>query len=219
MTVLLIVSAIVCLAGEYLHLPVLIHVAKPLATIAVILIAGRSARPVSTSYRTLITAGLVASLAGDVFLMLPSDRFIAGLASFLVAHLLYIAAFGRHGGGVRDAVAATVFALAGVMLAFLWPSLGALRIPVVIYVMVIATMAWQALSRWRRLRTMDARLAAIGGVVFLVSDSALAVGKFRGEFPGSALLVLGTYWVAQWCIAMSVTANATRTVPGPITTA
>ncbi len=219
MTILLIVSAIVCLAGEYLQLPALVYVAKPLATIAVILIAARSTRPVSAPYQRLITAGLVASLAGDVFLMLPSDQFIAGLASFLVAHLLYIAAFARHGGGVRDAKGALVFLAAGLMLAYLWPTLGALRIPVVVYVLVIATMAWQALSRWRRLRTSDAQLAAVGGVLFLVSDSALALGKFHGEFPDSALVVLGTYWAAQWCIARSVTANDTHSVQQPITNA
>ncbi len=74
---------------------------------------------------------------------------------------------------------------------------------------VIATMAWQAIARWHARGTADARLAAIGAMTFLVSDASLAWGKFRGDFAGSALLVLGTYWLAQWCIARSVTTGRT----------
>ncbi len=209
MTALLIVSALACILGEYLDLRTLVYVAKPLATIAVILIAARSTHPVSGRYKALITAGLVCSLAGDVFLMLPGDQFVAGLSSFLVAHLLYITAFVRHGGGLRDPKAALVFAIGIVMLAVLWPTLGALRIPVTIYVVVIATMAWQAIARWRLLGTADARLAAVGAMSFLVSDASLAFGRFRGELPGSTVLVLATYWFAQWCIARSVTPSRT----------
>ncbi len=209
LTALLTVAALTCLAGEYLHVPALVYAGKPLATLAAIGIAARSADAVGAGYRAWITAGLVCSLVGDVFLMLPSDQFVAGLASFLVAHLLYIAAFVRHGGRTRDVVAAGVFGVAALMLVVIWPTLGALRWPVVAYVSVIATMAWQALARWRHLRTGDAQLAAVGALIFLCSDSALALRKFRGDFPGSVVVVLGTYWIAQWCIAASVTRQRT----------
>ena len=43
--------------------------------------------------RTWFVIAVLLSLAGDVFLMLPSDRFVAGLASFLLAHVAYIAGF------------------------------------------------------------------------------------------------------------------------------
>lgn len=209
MTLTLVFAAITCLLGDFLDIRALIYIGKPLATIAVIMIAWRSRAPVSASYRALITAGLLWSLAGDVFLMLPGDRFIAGLASFLVAHLLYIAAFARDGGNRGDLRSAAVYLFGGAMLALLWPTLGALRLPVTVYVAVIATMAWQALARAQRRQTPDARLAAIGAVFFLLSDSALAWGRFRGALPASALIVLGSYWLAQWCIARSVTASAT----------
>ncbi len=210
MTALLIASALACLAGEFLGIRPLIYVAKPLATIATILIALRATGPVSPRYRTLVTLGLVCSLAGDVFLMLPGDRFVAGLASFLVAHLLYIGAFATHGGGLRDWRAASVFVLAGAMLAVLWPALGALRVPVIAYVTVIAAMGWQALARYHRMGSPSAGLAAMGALSFLVSDSALARRKFRGDFTGSVLVVLGTYWFAQWCIARSVSHSSTQ---------
>ena len=63
-------------------------------------------------------------------------------------------------------------------------------------------MAWQAFSRWGR--SPGAELAALGAVSFLVSDGALALGRFRGEFTGGALVVLVSYWLAQWLIARSV---------------
>lgn len=182
----------------------LIYVAKPLATIAALMLAALTKVPVSPRYRALISAGLAASLAGDVFLMLPGDRFIAGLASFLVAHLLYIAAFASEKGGLRNPAATTTVGLFAVaMLAFLWPDLGALRAPVAAYVTVIAVMGWQAFARWGR--SPGAELAALGAMSFLVSDSALAIGRFRGDFAGGTALVLVTYWLAQWLIARSVT--------------
>src|SRR5213080_3500470 len=46
-----------------------------------------------TRYDTAILIGLVFSLAGDVFLMLPRARFVAGLTSFLAAHIAYLFAF------------------------------------------------------------------------------------------------------------------------------
>lgn len=200
---MLFVAALACLAGEYLTVRPLVYAAKPLATITTLLIALRAAPPVSTRYRALICAGLVASLAGDVFLMLPGDRFIAGLASFLVAHLLYITAFASEKGGLRNPAAAlTIGIFAAAMLAWLWPDLGALRLPVGAYVTVIAVMGWQAFARWGH--SPGAERAAIGALSFLASDSALAVSRFRGEFAGSTLLVLGTYWLAQWLFARSV---------------
>jgi hypothetical protein len=51
------------------------------------------------------------------------------------------------------------------------------------------------------------RLAALGGVAFVASDSLLAWDKFAGGIPMPALLVLATYWFAQWCIARSVEAG------------
>lgn len=196
-------AALVCLAGEYLDLRPLVYVAKPLATIAALLIAARASSPVSPRYRALVTAGLAASLAGDVSLMLPGDRFTAGLASFLVAHLLYIAAFASEKGGLRNPAAAfTIGLVAAAMLVLLWPDLGALRLPVGAYVTVIAVMGWQAFARWGH--SPGSERAAIGALSFLVSDGALAVNRFRGGFGGSTLVVLGTYWLAQWLIARSV---------------
>ncbi|HEX2202227.1 MAG TPA: lysoplasmalogenase family protein, partial [Longimicrobium sp.] len=81
------------------------YLLKPLATALVLALALVTAPGADPAYRALIAAGLLFSLFGDVFLMLPEDRFVAGLASFLVAHLLYTAAFVRDGAGFSPGLA------------------------------------------------------------------------------------------------------------------
>jgi uncharacterized membrane protein YhhN len=86
----------------------------------------------------------------------------------------------------------------------LWPHLGALRAPVCGYVAVIASMGTAALAQWWAVDTGWAALALLGAVAFLASDTALAFDRFRGPLPAAPLLVLGTYFPAQWWIALSV---------------
>ncbi len=208
---LLVLFAIACLVGEYLDVRWLVYLAKPAATITLIALALLGPPTVSRRYRGLVVVGLVASLAGDIWLMLPGDRFVPGLASFLVAHLCYIAAFAGAGGGWRGPGAALgVGVVAGAILAVLWPALGALRGPVVAYVLVIAVMAWQAIARWQHVGGASAALAAAGAVAFLASDASLALRRFVSDFPAGPVVVLATYWLAQYLIARSVSAASQR---------
>jgi uncharacterized membrane protein YhhN len=148
--------------------------------------------------------GLLFSLAGDVFLMLPSDQFAAGLVSFLVAHLFYTAAF-TSGTGFGFSWRALPCALYGLAIfSILAPHLGEMKLPVVVYVVVILVMAWQAWERWPQTGQSAALLAFLGAVLFVVSDSALAVNRFRGQYQSAQALILSTYFAAQWLMARSV---------------
>ncbi len=155
-------------------------------------------------YRRLVLIGLGFSLAGDVFLMLPARAFAAGLASFLVAHVLYIGAFTTAAAAELAPVAGAPFAVAaGIVLRALWPHLGGLRIPVVIYVLAIALMGWRAGAQWTALGSTAAALALIGAVLFTLSDAVLALNRFRAPIAGAQAVVLSSYWAAQWAIALS----------------
>jgi uncharacterized membrane protein YhhN len=189
---------------EALGVDAAVYVFKPLATLALAVLAHRAAAP--ASYRRWITIGLLASLAGDILLMLPGTLFVPGLAAFLVAHLCYITAFATDGAGVRASLlpALPIVALAVMVLTYLWPSLDALRVPVVCYIAVISTMAWQANARWIARRTPGAAYAAVGSVFFLASDASLAIRKFHGPFAGAMFVVLVTYYTAQWGLMLSV---------------
>lgn len=202
------VTAVLNSRADILGLHWQVYLFKPLATLALaaIVLHDRGA----SRYRMWIGAGLVASLAGDILLMLPMGLFVHGLAAFLVGHLCYIRAFSGDGAGLRAPllIGVPVFAAAIAMLAYLWPSLGPMRLPVVCYVLAISTMSWQAIARWWVRRTNDAAFAAVGSLFFLASDSTLAANRFAAPFASAGAVVLVTYYAAQWAI--------TRSASGPM---
>jgi uncharacterized membrane protein YhhN len=97
------------------------------------------------------------------------------------------------------------FGAAGAALLFvLWPGIGrSTRIPVVIYVVMLLAMAAQASSRALQLRSTTSLAAGAGAALFAVSDSLLAIDRFRSPLRGGRALVRLTYFTAQWLIAMS----------------
>jgi len=214
-------AAVGAIAGALLGGPwTWLHYAcKPLATALLLLLAARAVAPVSARYRRTILLGLGFSLLGDIFLMLPMDLFLAGLGAFLLAHLCYMGAFFAGSDARTRLVSITPFALFGVAnLVGLLPRLeNAMRVPVIAYVIALLLMAGFALARARSLRAQEsatsavavsARLAAIGAVFFVASDTLLAWDRFGGSLPLASLWVLATYFIAQWHIARSVDLQA-----------
>lgn len=194
-------------AWQWLH-----WVCKPLATLLIFLLAWRVAQPVSVSYRRRVLFGIGFCLLGDVLLMLPKDLFVPGLLSFLLAHGCFIAAFSSD---VRFAVRwqpwVGCLAFGAGMAVLLWPGIAlALRVPVLVYISVLATMAGQALGRasWlkaqRDVRALSARRAGIGALLFMASDALLAWDRFRAALPWAPLYILATYYAAVWLVARSV---------------
>jgi uncharacterized membrane protein YhhN len=196
------------LGGSWLWLH---YAGKPLATLSILWLAASMSPASSPRYRRAVLIGMALSLVGDVLLMLPGDYFVPGLIAFLLAHIAYIAAF-APGSSMQAKLGAFVLlaAVAGANLAGLLPRIGAdLKIPVLAYVVVLASMAALALARaWTpalaNATPSSVRHAAAGGLCFVLSDSLLAWDKFGGGIPFSALLILSSYWLAQWCIAKSV---------------
>ena len=191
-------SAILHLRAEYRGTRRQVYLFKPLTTVTLLLIAALAP---PTRYDTAIILALIFSLAGDVFLMLPGDRFVAGLTSFLLAHAAYIFAFTSNFG--QPLLLAVYAVPAAVVMAILWPRLGRMRVPVTAYMCVIVVMAWQAAARAMELRTAGAILAATGGALFVVSDAVLALNRFRVRFRAAEAVIMTTYVAAQWCIAAS----------------
>jgi uncharacterized membrane protein YhhN len=206
LTILALVSAVLCIRAEEGAGPRRsVYIFKPLTIAWIILLALQEKSPVSPAYKNLIIIGLLCSLVGDIFLMLPSDRFIPGLVSFLVAHLFYIAAFLSRTPHVASLWYALPFLFyGGLMLWLLFPHLGHMKLAVVVYMLVILTMAWQALARWRETGEAGSELAFCGALLFTASDSILALNRFRGHIRHAEFYILSTYFTAQWLIALSV---------------
>jgi uncharacterized membrane protein YhhN len=184
-----------------------LHVAgvlKPLPILLLAVLVARGDGGPGGWYAPLVAAGLCWSMAGDVFLVFPS-RFVPGLASFLVAHGCYVAAFaplGRWDAGAW--LAAIPFAVgAGLYVRVLWPHLGAIRPAVVVYATVIAAMAWRAAAAAAVVPAPGTAAALAGALLFMVSDGILAYDRFVRSFPAAAGLVMTTYYVAQTLIAVS----------------
>ncbi|AVO48891.1 hypothetical protein C6568_06215 [Melaminivora suipulveris] len=181
---------------------------KPAAMVFAITSVANHARDTPTgglfgqkSEPTLLLAALAASLAGDVLLMLPG-LFLPGLVAFLLAHIAYVLLFRRGAPwfAARGALVA-VLLVGALMYAFLWQG-GlpvALRLPVAAYVLVIALMAAQALSRHRTLRASvpATHLVALGALLFMLSDSLLAINLFVRALPWAQVWVLASYYAAQ----------------------
>ncbi|HXG28056.1 MAG TPA: lysoplasmalogenase [Nevskiales bacterium] len=201
---LIAVSTALTILGKY-RSPALLYFFKPLTIGLIILLAWLTGSAQPDRYFWLILAGLAFSAAGDVFLMLPRDRFVPGLVSFLIAHLLYIAAFSAPAGLLSAPLLALPYlAAAGGLLLVLLPKTGRLALPVGVYAAALAAMGWQAASRWDALQDTASLCAMLGAILFLVSDGVLAINRFVRPFRAAELLLLSTYFAAQTLIALSV---------------
>ncbi len=185
-------------------------ICKPLTTVLIFGTAWRMAPPLSARYRRWIAIGMLFSLAGDIFLMLPQDAFVPGLVAFLVAHVCFIRAMLDDARfAARPLALLACLAYAALNLWFLWPSLpAALYAPVVVYVVVLASMGGQAASRaWCHagdVLAVPARWAAVGALLFMLSDTLIAWNRFSVAIPWAALWILATYYAALWCLARSI---------------
>jgi uncharacterized membrane protein YhhN len=208
LTPLVLLAAFLAIRADYRGPRWQHYFCKPLATALILAVALSRAPAAPRVYAAAIIIGLLCSLAGDIFLMLPADRFIAGLVSFLLAHLAYIVAFSAAPGAalaLRSALLLLPLLLYGaVVFRCLLPHLGALTPPVLVYMLVIVAMAWRTLDLWAEVRTIGALAAALGAILFVASDSLLAFNRFAGKFAAAQALILGTYFAAQWLIARSI---------------
>ena len=179
------------------------YVCKP-ATLAALIGAAAALDPRNGSARAWVVVALAFSLAGDVFLMLPQDLFVPGLASFLVGHIAYVVALTRDAGSAGALVVAAVVTVVVVAIVAR-PILGAvwqgddpaLRAPVVLYIVAIGAMATTALATGRP-------LAMVGASLFVASDATIAWNRFVRALPWAPLFIIVTYHLAQAGLVISV---------------
>lgn len=194
-----VVAALVYLVAVVREVPWLRLVAKPLP--ALLLAAWVSSRGRDVLGR-LVAVGLVLSAVGDTLLEL--GHFLPGLVAFLLAHVGYVAAF--VSSDARPALArALPFAAFGVgVFAVLRPGLGAMALPVGVYVAAISTMMWRAAARVNgHAPARAAWLGLAGAVAFGASDTIIAFDRFRVPIPGARWPIMTLYWLGQWGIAAS----------------
>lgn len=145
--------------------------------------------------RGIIVAALGASLVGDVVLMTPDARFEAGLAAFLLAHLLYIAALAPDfelGPALISGllIVAIGFGVVPQLLAAVREHGRLITAAVAAYIVVVSAMGIVASGT-------GLLVTAVGGALFVISDALLGWGRFVGRAPGGRVLVHVTYHLGQ----------------------
>jgi uncharacterized membrane protein YhhN len=199
------ISAVLAIRADAKGRRRLFRVLKPLTMVLVITTAIITRTPVPAAYKTLVLAGLLFSLAGDIALMFPEKWFTAGLVAFLVAHVFYILAFKPGPGHALSAGMFIPFIIFGLlMFRLLAPSLGPMKFPVLVYIAAITAMAGLAAGRFIDMGGIRPLLAFAGAVLFLVSDSVLAYDRFAKKLGPAQAIILGTYFPAQLLIALSI---------------
>ena len=202
-----IVSAVELLAVVF-HWPILIAVAKPGIMLSLIgyYVAGFSKR--SSAF----ILALLFCWAGDVLLLFQANEemfFIFGLIAFLIAHTLYIVAYRQlQWPDRKDELMPTQkirfsfpIVLAGTgLIVILFPTLGDLQIPVLVYALVLMLMVMTALFRYGRTPIVGFWMIFVGASLFMISDSLLAINKFYALIPYGGFFVMLTYCAAQYLI-------------------
>jgi len=205
--VLFFVAVVVAIMGVELPRRILLVLGKPIATLALIGVVLKGPPTVTVA---LVALGLVFSVIGDTALLSKSrTAFLVGLFAFLVAHLLYAAAFlwGEAAGPWwSPAVGIIIYGVAsGWLVRRMWGGLvPSLRVPLVIYTACCTAMAATALATvagpWPVAASMA---AAAGGALFFVSDANLAWLDFVEPYPHGQTVTLSLYWTGQLAIAMA----------------
>lgn len=184
------------------------HVAKPLTLALLIAAAVTADLPATKGW---VVAALALGLVGDVALLRSADRpgrpdraFLAGLVAFLVGHVCYLTAFARHGvhGLTLLAGALVVAGTAGLTLPLILiraRRAGGAELTAAVggYATVLGVMAVFAVGT-------SAIPVAIGGLLFLGSDTILAWDRFVGRLLRGPLLVIVTYHLAQFLIVLGL---------------
>ena len=207
------IAAAVYIVSMWIKLPTVELITKGIPVLCLIVWLWAMPRD---HFANLIMVGLIVSLAGDLVMQWDKALFLPGLLIFLVAQLIYIAAFwgvARRASWVR----LLPFAAWGVI-AFLIlnPQLSDLVLPVAVYIIAIVSMMWRAAALvGAQGKSRDFELAALlGAIAFGLSDTLLAFNRFiwhdtltffniNQAAPFVSTLVIILYWLGQWGIALS----------------
>jgi uncharacterized membrane protein YhhN len=205
---LFVVASLGEILSEIIGLLYLHQVCKPLIMITLGIYYLRHAEFRSTT----VWLAIFFSLAGDVLLMFEDGDpkfFMMGLAAFLIAHIFYILSYRQHQDrfqekslkGIQKIRFSFPIVLAGTgLIVVLYPSLGSLKIPVVVYALVLIVMVLNSVFRYGRTTNVSFGLVFLGSILFMVSDSILAINKFFKPVPAAGFWIMSTYILAQFLI-------------------
>ena len=216
--ILYLLAGIATIYSEFEDLNMLMYISKVLLMPLLMLYFYHHSRDV-TKFKFIYLA-LFFCWLGDIFLMLPRGEnspnaklfFIAGLVAFLIGHLNYIIHFISE---VKSKIKSSyVFKSPYLVLPFvlyivvllrlLFPTLGTMKLPVTIYSIIITMMLLAALNRKNIVNSTSFYFVFVGAILFVFSDSCIAINLFYEPFELARMTIMSTYIVAQLIIIKGV---------------
>jgi len=207
--ILFIVILLSDLFAVYTSNEALRYITKPLLMPLLIVFFIFQTKDIASSLKKWVVLALLFSWGGDVLLMFESmngNFFIFGLVAFLIAHVFYILFYEnviRKEGLNKNYwwfLPVIIYYIA--LIYILSPNLGDMKLPVHIYGIVISYMLIQALQTGRIKNLSAATLMIAGAVLFITSDSILAINKFYESFEYAGIAIMLTYGIAQLLITL-----------------
>ena len=164
--------------------------------------------------KKILLLALTFSWIGDIILMFSESGklyFIFGLIAFLISHIIYILLFNKQLKPDKFKLSfifllgiGAILLYLSVLLSLLLPHLGDLKLPVIIYAMVISTMllfAFKGSLHWQKPANS---YILLGAIIFVSSDSILAINKFYNALPKASFWIMLTYLAAQFLIVSGI---------------
>lgn len=193
------------LVGIVIHNELVTVITKPLLIPCVTAFFISASLFTSSPLKRYIITALFFSWIGDVLLLFQAGQptfFIGGLIAFLIAHIFYIIFFYRiwitQQLKIKPVLLLLVVIFYAGLISFLLPHLNAMLIPVLVYGFVISTMLWFALHMYLLRYKVAAAHFISGAMLFVISDSVLAINKFYQPFSAASFIIMLTYALAQW---------------------
>ncbi|MEO8932762.1 MAG: lysoplasmalogenase [Xanthomarina sp.] len=185
------------------------YLAKPALLISLIIFFWKQSAHLEKNLKTMVFLALIFSLLGDILLMFvrqSPNYFIGGLLAFLTAHIFYVCVFLKQRNRSKNGAIFILMMLAYGMLLFyfLQDGLRDMLIPVILYMAVILSMAATAFLRQGYVVKSNYVLVFIGAILFMISDSILALNKFYQPLPFTNFSIMFTYAFAQLFIVFGL---------------
>lgn len=164
--------------------------------------------------KKIILGGLFFSWLGDIFLLFESGQsiyFIAGLVCFLITHICYIIYFLSIRSDApsflkkHPAYLLLIPGYGAALVYLLFPYLGILKIPVIVYGATICAMLLGSLHVYLKVKAPANRYFVSGAALFVLSDSLLAFNKFYQPLPFAGIWIMLSYCAAQFLIVLGLT--------------
>ncbi len=201
---------IICIAFETIGMRWPALIVKALIMPVLLIIYYRPVKDQMNNFHRMIISALIFSWLGDITLEfeLANDIFfMVGLSCFLIAQIVYLIAFFST-KGPNVLFYNKVYLLLPVMIygifiiCLLYGGLADMKVPVIIYTVVILSMLTSALNREKKVNRQSYILLLAGAILFVMSDSMIAINKFGYPFPLSGIAIMITYITAQYLIAL-----------------